>query len=81
MHRYLNAWIAFPLAERWTGRDIRRKVTALRAEMAPPTTRLGNSASLGSTTWIVTVIGAVVGCVVGTLLVTLHNGGWRGWPT
>ena len=36
MHRYLNAWIAFPLAERWTGRDIRRKVTALRAEMALP---------------------------------------------
>jgi phenylacetate-CoA ligase len=36
VHRYLNAWIAYPLAERWTGRDIRRKVTALRAEMALP---------------------------------------------
>ena len=36
MHRYLNAWIAYPLAERWTGRDIRRKVTVLRAEMALP---------------------------------------------
>lgn len=34
--RRLNAWIAYPLAERWAGRDIRRKAATLAREMQLP---------------------------------------------
>ena len=36
MLRYFNAWVLYPLAERWAGRDIRHKVAALRREIALP---------------------------------------------
>ncbi len=33
---YLNAWLVYPLAERWLGRQIRPKAAQLRAEMGLP---------------------------------------------
>ena len=36
MLRYFNAWVVYPLAERWAGRDIRHKVAALRRDIALP---------------------------------------------
>lgn len=36
MLRYFNAWFAYPLAERWQGRQIRSKARQIRAEMRRP---------------------------------------------
>lgn len=36
MHRLLNAWLAFPLAESWTRRSIRPKLHLLRQDMVLP---------------------------------------------